>query len=587
MTRAFGLRLVLSLLALVFAVSAALYAFGVIPGSDFAVHLAHVRADQYRLEPDSGQPLPAGLQTGDVIALTQLNPSLRVLLLQSPDVPPGTRIEIPLERDGRQLHVTLRARPDVVPPLARVQFVLFLTVMLTITVLTLWRGRDWAAWSLSAIFFTALLKKGLIELPAPLPWLLVLHQARALTEFLIQLPALFVLADSLAGRSLPPQLRRATRIACAAMIALTTLFFEVHDIPLMLRGASVPLVLSEVIPAVCSFIVFGLTLLVLFVGYRRAAHQERLRIRWILWSTALLGITGIIFVTMNTARHPYVLQGLIIAQGVALVGYLYAVLRTRLIDVGFVIDRALVFGLLTALVFGTFSILEETLHQFAVSDKFGWTLQALAALVLALVLSPLHRRLESWIEQIFFRSQRLALLALERLARECPFVEREAHLLAMTVERLQPHCAAVAVYLRAGSTYRRGTAYGGPWPDAVDADDPVFVTLRATHETATLAAHSSGLGAEGLALPMTVAESVLGALVCRPRDGEQFAPEIRAALANVAHHLGMAIIGLRHREHVRLVADVAAGRIDPDAARRCAITLLEGELPRASLGASP
>ena len=234
--------------------------------------------------------------------------------------------------------------------------------------------------------------------------------------------------------------------------------------------------------------------------------------------------------------------------------------------------------------FGTFSVLEEALHQFAVSDKVGWALQALAALVLALMLSPLHRRLESWIEQAFFRSQRLALLALERLARESPFVEREAHLLEMTIERLAPQCAAVAIYERGGSGYRRRAASDDSWPAAIDADDPVFVALRAAHEPVALAAQANHIGAEGLALPMTVAESLLGALVCRPRDGEQFAPEMRAALANVAHHLGMALTGLRHREHARLVADVASGRIDTETARRRAITLLEGEPPQAPLG---
>ena len=585
MTRAFGLRLALTLLALFFTVSAALNAFGVIPGSNIPVHLVHVGADRFRVEPSSSQSLPPGLQAGDVIALAQLSPALRVLLLRTRDVPPGTRVEVPLERDGRQVHVTLRARPDGVPSLARAQFIIFLIVMLTITVLTLWRGRDWAAWSMSALFFSALLKKGVIEMPASLSWLPVLHQARSLIAILVQVPALFVLADTLAGGSLPPLLRRIARIACAAMVALVTLFFEAADVPLIFGGASVVPAWTHALAPALTLGVFALTLLVLIAGYRRAAHQERLRIRWILWSTALLGISSIIFVLMNTARHPYLFQGLVVAQGVALVGYLYAVLRTRLIDVGFVIDRALVFGLLTALVFGSFSILEETLHQFAVGDKFGWALQALAALVLAVVLSPLHKRLENWIEQIFFRSQRLALLALERLARECPFVEREAHLLAMAVERLQPHCAAVALYERAGGSYRRGAAYGGPWPETIDADDAAFVALRATHETVALADQSSDLGAEGLALPMTVAESVLGALVCRPRDGEQFAPEIRAALANVAHHLGMAIIGLRHREHARLVADVAAGRIDAEAARRRAITLLEGELP--PLGDAP
>jgi hypothetical protein len=584
MTRAFGLRLGLTLLALGCALSAALNGLGVIPGADFPVHLVHVRSDRYRVEPRNGQVLPAGLEVGDVISIGQLAPALRVLLLRNRDVPPGTIIHIPLERSGRRLEVTLQPRLDTVPLLARVQFTVFLAVMLAITLLTLWRGRDWAAWALSAMFFTVLLRKGLIEMPATLPWLVLLHQARALTGLLIEMPALFTLADALAGRSLPPRQRRAARILCAALIALMVISFELSDLPLVLEGTRVLPVLAHVLP-VLALTLFGLTLLVLISGYRRAEHQERLRIRWVLWSTALLGVTSIVFVAMSNAHHPYLYQALVMVQGLSLVGYLYAVLRTRLIDVGFVIDRALVFGLLTALVFGTFSILEETLHQFAVSDRFGWALQALAALILAVALSPLHRRLESWIEQAFFRAQRLALLALERFARECPYVEHEAHLLEMAIERLRGECGTVALYERNAKCYRRRAASDESWPAQIDADDPVFVALRATHEPVALAAQANRVGTEGIALPMTVAESLLGALVCRPRDGEQFAPEVREALANVAHHLGMALTGLRHREHARLVADVAAGRIDPDAARRRALSLMDGEPPQLNAGA--
>jgi hypothetical protein len=584
MTRAFGLRLGLTLLALGCALFAALNGLGVIPGADFPVHLVHVRSDRYRVEPRNGQALPAGLEAGDVIPIAQLTPALRVLLLRNRDVPPGTIIHIPLERSGRRLEVTLQPRLDTVPLLARVQFVVFLTVMLAITLLTLWRGRDWAAWALSAMFFTVLLRKGLIELPTALPWLVLLHQARALTGLLIEMPAQFILADALAGRSLSPRHRRAARIICGALIALMAISFELGDLPLVLGGARVLPAAAHILP-VFALSLFGLTLLVLISGYRRAQHQERLRIRWVLWSTALLGVTSIVFVVMGNARHPYLYQALVMAQGLSLVGYLYAVLRTRLIDVGFVIDRALVFGLLTALVFGTFSILEETLHQFAVSDRFGWALQALAALILAVALSPLHRRLESWIEQAFFRAQRLALLALERFARECPYVEHEAHLLEMAIARLREQCGTVALYERNAKCYRRRAASDESWPAEIDADDPVFVALRATHEPVALAAQANRLGAEGIALPMTVAESLLGALVCRPRDGEQFAPEVRAALANVAHHLGMALTGLRHREHARLIADVAAGRIDPDAARQRAMSLMDGEPPQLTAGA--
>ena len=210
--------------------------------------------------------------------------------------------------------------------------------------------------------------------------------------------------------------------------------------------------------------------------------------------------------------------------------------------------------------------------------------QALAALILAVALSPLHRRLENWIEQTFFRAQRLALLALERFARECPYVEREAHLLEMAIERLQGQCGTVALYERSATCYRRRATSDESWPAQVDADDPVFVALRATHEPVALAAQANRVGTEGIALPMTVAESLLGALVCRPRDGEQFAPEVRAALANVAHHLAMALTGLRHREHARLLAEVAAGQIDPDTARQRAISLMDNEPPQINAG---
>ena len=152
MTRAFGLRLGLTLLAIGCALAAALNGLGVIPGADFPVHLVHVRTDRYRVEPRDGHALPAGLEAGDVIPIAQLTPALRLLLLRNRDVPPGTIIHVPLERSGRRLEVTLQPRLDRVPLFARVQFAVFLTVMLAITLLTLWRGRDWAAWALSAMF---------------------------------------------------------------------------------------------------------------------------------------------------------------------------------------------------------------------------------------------------------------------------------------------------------------------------------------------------------------------------------------------------------------------------------------------------
>jgi hypothetical protein len=86
----------------------------------------------------------------------------------------------------------------------------------------------------------------------------------------------------------------------------------------------------------------------------------------------------------------------------------------------------------------------------------------------------------------------------------------------------------------------------------------------------------SAIGAEGLAVPMAVADLLTGALICLPHAGEQFAPNVRAALAEAARNLGTSLYVLRYREQARLVADIAGRRIDETAARTRAVALMEG-----------
>ncbi len=587
MSRVLGVRLLLTLFALVCAANATLLAFGSPPGVFFPLRLLRAHDGLYRIEPLQRASLPSGLRAGDLVAIRRLEPDARAAVFTHHDVARGSAIRLPILRDRRLLAVPVTAVADNDTALQRVESLAFQAMILAIAMLTLWRGRDWAAWGLSAVFLSALFLAGPLQLPVGLHWVFWRHEARTMTLVAVFIPALFVFADALAGGNLPARLRGAARVSFGLLVLTVIVLAQMHYTELVHAGSAFMARDYREIMVLLSILVFGVPLLVLLAGYRHAAHEGRLRIRWVLWSTGLLFISILLQIVTASPRHSALSQVVVVLQALALLGYLYAVLRTRLIDVGFVVDRALVFGLLTALVFGTFSILELALHQFAVSDRVGWALQALAALILAIVLSPLHKRLENFIEQVFFRSQRLALLSLERLARECPFVEREARLLELVIERLEPQCARLAIYERAGSGYRRRAASDESWPTVVDADDPVFVALRAQHQPVALAAQTNHVGTEGLVLPMAVAESVLGALVCQPRDGEQFAPEIRAALANVAHHLGMALMALRHRDHARLVADVAAGRIDPEAARRRAIALLEGEPASAILAIAP
>jgi hypothetical protein len=191
-------------------------------------------------------------------------------------------------------------------------------------------------------------------------------------------------------------------------------------------------------------------------------------------------------------------------------------------------------------------------------------------------MSPLHRRLEHWIEGVLFRQQRLAVATLKRFATECAFVEREERLLDIAIEQLQRHCAAAAVYERSGPAYQLRAGFGQSWPQMADTDDLIFVSLRAGQPELNLEDVKSTLATEGFVFPMRVAEALTGAVICRPKDGEQFASDVRAVLAEVARSLGISLYILRYREQARLVADIASERIDEVGARRRAIALLQG-----------
>jgi hypothetical protein len=86
---------------------------------------------------------------------------------------------------------------------------------------------------------------------------------------------------------------------------------------------------------------------------------------------------------------------------------------------------------------------------------------------------------------------------------------------------------------------------------------------------------ASAIGNTGIALPMAVAEHLTGAVICRPRKGEQFAPEVRTALSDAARNLSSALYILRYHEYARLVADIAASRIDVNVAHSRATALVK------------
>lgn len=583
MTHKFAVRLSLTVVTVVSTAIVMLHALGLWTAATLPLDIEQA-GNRFVVQPLGVLPLPPPLVDGDVLAPKAMTSTARAVVLDGLGVPAGSSVSIAVWRNGRVLRVSIPGRPA--PPFRHdwlrrlLNAIVLVPFMAALALLTLWRGRDRVAAGLCALTLFLVLGSALLSLtialadPAVTVWLSLFTYEG---QFVVAIPALYVMVEGLAGTGLSPRIRILTRVLVATLavtgLALSlpsqvgALFFGLEPSASVSSAVSGALIVAIVIPV-----------LMLLASYRRAPHENRLRIGWVLLSTAYLVACGVAILVLAPVqdRYPNLYEFVYTARAFAFAGYLYAAVRTRLVDVSFVVNRALVYTGITALLFGGFSVFELGLHQLAVSDRLSWALQALAALLVAVALSPLHRRLEHAVERVFFRKQRLAIASVRSFAAECAFIEQQNRLLDTAVERLLPQCAGVAVYERALSGYQLRASRGHAWPESIDVDDPAFISLRAHRQEVDLHGLGSAIGPDSFVFPMVVGETLSGAVVCRPRAGERFAPDVRAALSEASRNLGASLYIIRYREQARLVADIATGRIDELNARQRAIAMLEG-----------
>jgi hypothetical protein len=247
------------------------------------------------------------------------------------------------------------------------------------------------------------------------------------------------------------------------------------------------------------------------------------------------------------------------------VGCAYAILRHHIIDVNFVLNRTLVYTILTTLAVGIFIIVENILNAIAVNRGVGLAVELMLALSLGLSFNVLHKRTESAIERTLFRRKHEAAVALQRLSEEAAYTESASALLDRVTTEIPRATGArfTGVYERMDGGYRLAAGGGNALPPAVDNDDVAFVRLRKGLSQVDLTDVTSALGTDGFAFAFAVRGQLVGALVCSRRlNGESYAPDEVSMLRNVAHELGAELHAIRTRQHAELLDALVSGRMD-------------------------
>jgi hypothetical protein len=512
-------------------------------------------------------PAGSSLKSGDVVDLRKLTPQAR-FVWRSYDARFGQRFALPLMRDGTTTTAEVvagRATYLGKPFLSAKSWPFWLGVagylwMTLFAALIAWRRPDSTETRVLALLLLATVSGTvLVDWRATLP--AVDDALNAIGAVLGTVATGLLAAYLMLFRPVSP-LRRTLAWLSYASVALASLIVITGAVGLwtLTLDPAGALLSGRAIQIAYNLLPFLLPTLCAVVTIVETRGSERTRI---LWATGSLGVLyaadcvaelAIIYIPSLNLNGIYLLAN--VAFFLAPIGLTYALIRRRLLDFGFILNRAAVFAIVSALVVGLFILFEWAVGGWLQHASHATSLLFSAGLALALgfFVHLIHGRVEHVVDNLFFRERHRDEQALRSFAHEAAYITDTDTLLGKALQTLQRYAEATSVetLLEAPDGTFRG----------VDEADRVLLELRAWHRPV----HMHGLGSKihgEIAFPMVSRGRLLGALVLGPkRSGDAYAPDEVDAIRHVAHGIAAALDvaashAARHGENVELIEDVA------------------------------
>ena len=342
--------------------------------------------------------------------------------------------------------------------------------------------------------------------------------------------------------------------ALFVVLALLTLYPDVFNLFLG-RGAQTENRILQVLFGVLCV----LAIAILVDTYRRIAVDERERVRWVLIGfcfgllTNYLGNT-FLFSTLLAVNPPVWVVNALISLNVLLpLTVAHAVVRHRVLDINFVIGRALIFTVLTTALAGVFGILDWLFGSFLEDFRLTRVLAAAVSITVAFTFSRIEHRALKWVEAVFFRKRRAAAAHIERSIRALPHARTadviDNAVVADVTSTLE--IASAAVFRSStGGGFLRMAAFGWAAGDCAALDDTDRLVLLMRSERRPLVVDEipwsrtdvpAGGYAPYIAVPMLSHADLAGFIVYGAHpDGSRLDPDEVAELERLALAAGVA-----------------------------------------------
>ena len=314
-------------------------------------------------------------------------------------------------------------------------------------------------------------------------------------------------------------------VVCVGGLVVTGLFSpEPFDEPFQDVAHPLP-ALPGVLEPLQPVLLLGLLAVVVAAGiavrrrFVRAVRLERQQLLWLACTAWLIPVTlavCLLDVVVPADLDLLVLGMLLLTVTAVPASIAVALLRYRLYDLDLLLNRALVYGALTALVFAAYFGAVVLVGQVVGrGESLVVSLAVTAAVVVAV--HPLRVRLQRRVDRLMYGDRADPHAGLSRLADRLEVSVTPQMALRIIVETVRESLKVpfVAIDLSHADGPRRAAAVGGTEPP------------------------------EAVAVPLHFQGEPVGALVVGPRPGEDLAPADRRLLGELARHAGAVVHATR------------------------------------------
>ena len=216
---------------------------------------------------------------------------------------------------------------------------------------------------------------------------------------------------------------------------------------------------STAILGISEYTGIAASLAYLWIGWRRSERQQRERFALFLAGVAALAVSQIIpfivfvqFGQLFSESHPLLIVAELLSGLVAPLLLTHAILRHRVLDLSFILNRTLVYGTVSAILLISFGLVEWSIEHFVKIEGRERNALVDAAIALAIYLA-FHRfrhATEHRLEAFFFREWHAKDAALRRSISQSRFITASEPLVHAATLALKQFSggAAVTFYLK-------------------------------------------------------------------------------------------------------------------------------------------